>query len=186
MAQRAIFLELQSQASVRIEKTFGLANSRPIVAFFSSSKTFWPLKLNDFGSAPSIGNYGCVMIGPKGQNVDVVAHELMHQELHDRVGSWRMLTEVPVWFNEGVAMQLDFRPRYSLAEKPGHAPDTSGVRELKLAHQFNHGNGEQVTQHYAFAKAEIARWLSNVGHDGLYRSLERIRAGERFDDVLAN
>jgi hypothetical protein len=93
---------------------------------------------------------------------------------------------VPVWFNEGVAMQLDFRPRYSLAEKPGHAPDTSAVRELKLAHQFNHGNGEQVAQHYAFAKAEIARWLSHVGHDGLYRSLERIRAGERFDDVVAN
>ena len=183
-SERAMFLELQSQARVRIEKTFDAPRSRPIVAFFRDSRTFWPLKVNNYGSSGSIGNYTCVIIGPKGQNVDVVAHELVHQELHKRVGSWRMFTEVPVWFDEGVAMQVDFRPQYTLPKKAGGASNTSEVRGLKSVSQFNHGNDEQLTQHYAFAKAEVAQWLANIGRHDLYPRLERIRAGESFDVVV--
>lgn len=184
MSERAMFLELQSQARVRIEKIFGAPRSRPVVAFFQDLRTFWPLKVNTYGSAGSIGNT-CVIIGPKGQNVDVVAHELMHQELHERVGTWRLFTEVPVWFNEGVAMQVDFRPQYTLPEEAGNASNKGEVRGLKSVSQFNHGNDEQLTQHYAFAKAEVARWLANIGRHDLYARLERIRAGESFDAVVA-
>lgn len=182
--ERAMFLDLQSQARVRIEKTFGALRSRPTVAFFKDSRTFWNLRVNNYGSAGSIGN-ACVIIGPKGQNVDVVAHELMHQELHERVGTWRVLTEIPVWFNEGVAMQVDFRPQYRIPEAAGIASDTTEVRGLKSASQFNHGNDDQLTQHYAFAKFEVAQWLAKVGHYELYPRLGRVRAGESLDAVMA-
>lgn len=184
VAERAMFLELQSQARVRIERTFGAPRSRPVVAFFQDLRTFWPLKLNPYGSAGSIGNT-CVLIGPQGQNVDVVAHELMHQELHGRVGSWRLLTEIPVWFNEGVAMQVDYRPHFELPRGAGATTNKTGeIRGLKSASQFNDGNNQQLTQHYAFAKAEVAQWLVNVGRDNLYPRLERIRAGESFDGIV--
>ena len=184
-SERAMFLDLQSQARDRIEKTFGTPRALPVVAFFRDPRTFWPLKVNDYGSAGSfnLGNT-CIIIGPKGQNVDVVAHELMHQELHERVGTLHMFTEVPVWFNEGVAMQVDLRPQYTLLEEAGSVRNTGGVRELKSVSQFNHGNDEQLTQHYAFAKTEVAQWLDNVGRHDLYPRLERIRAGQSFNSVV--
>ncbi|MGJ3699294.1 hypothetical protein [Variovorax sp. AFSI2.2] len=181
--ERAIFLDLQSQARVRIEKTFGTPRSRPVVAFFRDSQTFWPLKVNNYGSAGSIGN-ACVIIGPKGQTVDVVAHELMHQELRERVGSWGLFAEIPIWFNEGVAMQVDFRPQYTLPKEARIRQEIAAVRGLKSVSQFNHGSDEQLTQHYAFAKAEVEQWLGNVGHHDLYPRLERVRAGDSFDAVL--
>lgn len=184
VAERAMFLELQSQARVRIESTFGAWRSRPVVAFFNDLRTFWPLNVNTYGSAASIGNTTCVLIGPNGQNVDVVAHEFMHQELNERVGAWRLFTEVPVWFNEGVAMQVDFRPHFALPAG-ATANNTGEVRGLKSVGQFNQGNNQQLTQHYAFAKAEVAQWLANIGRDNLYPRLERIRAGESFDAVVA-
>ncbi len=183
-AERATFPELQLQAKVRIEKTFGAPRALPIVVFFRDSKIFWPLKMNSYGSAGSAINHHCVFMGPQGLNVDVVAHELMHQELQARVGSWRMFTEVPVWFNEGVAMQVDLRPQYSLAPRESNASDIGKVRALKSVSQFNQGNNTQLTQHYAFAKAEVAQWLSDVGQQELYPRLERIRAGEHFDAVV--
>ncbi len=183
-SERAMFLELQLRARERIEKTFGASSARPSVVFFRDARTFWPLKVNNYGSAGSIGPCTCILIGPKGQNIDVVAHELMHQELLERVGSWRMLTQVPVWFDEGVAMQVDFRPQYTLAKEAGGAPSTGGVRELTSVSQFNLGNDEQITQHYAFAKTEVSQWLDHVGRHDLYPRLKRIQAGESFDAVV--
>ncbi len=183
-AERATFPELQWQAKARIEKIFGAPRVLPIVVFFKDSKIFWPLKINSYGSAGSAINHHCVFMGPQGLNVDVVAHELMHQELQERVGSWRMFTEVPVWFNEGIAMQVDFRPQYSLAPEAANPGDIGKVRTLKSVRQFNQGNDAQLTQHYAFAKAEVAQWLSQVGQRDLYPRLERIRAGEPFHTVV--
>jgi hypothetical protein len=185
-SERAFFLKLQSQARARIEDGFGEPLSRPIIAFVRDSRIFWPLKVNDYGSAGSIGDSACVIIGPKGQNVDVVAHELMHQELHDRIGLWRMFAEVPVWFDEGVAMQVDWRQEYQLSTEMSAASDTDVVRRLKSVSQFNQGDNEQITQHYAFAKAEVARWIADIGSRNLYSHFERIRAGEKFDDVVSD
>ena len=82
-------------------------------------------------------------------------------------------------------MQVDLRPQYTLADEAGSAIDTSSVRALGSIGQFNDGNDEQLTRHYAFAKLEVARWLDSVGRDDLYPRFERIRAGERFGAVVA-
>jgi hypothetical protein len=182
--ERADLLELRSQARIRIAQTFGAPRAQPQMVFFTRPDTFWPFKPNQFGSAPAIGNYACVLIGPKGRSVDVIAHELMHQELFARIGWQRSLTEVPIWFNEGIAMQLDYRPQYNLVENRAETPDTEGVRALQSVRQFNHGGALEVRQHYAFAKLEVKKWLAKSGRDGLYQRFERIRAGESFDAVI--
>ena len=157
-----------------------------LFAFVRDSRIFWPLWVNEYGSAGSIGSNACVIIGPKGKNVDVVAHELMHQEMNERIGAWRMFREVPVWFDEGVAMQVEWRPEYLLSTEVAVANDTDVVRRLKSVNQFNQGDNEQITQHYAFAKAEVAKWIADIGSRNLYSYFERIRDGEKFDVVVGN
>jgi hypothetical protein len=123
-----------------------------------------------------------VMIGPQGTNLNVVTHELMHAELSERVGMWRRLTMIPAWFDEGVAMQMDFRSEYDL-KRPNN--NLASVKTLRSISQFNAGHDQQITQHYAFAKAIVAKWLTKIGFSNLYPSLERIRAGEKLEVVFS-
>ena len=183
-AERATFTELQFQARERIKETFGAPHAQPLVVIFRDSRTFWPLKLNTYASAAFIGSRVCVLIGPQGQNIDVVAHEFMHAELASRVGHWHRNFDVPAWFDEGVAMQVDLRARYNWSNQQGKSNGYGYVRQFNSTGQFNDADDMQLTRNYAAAKAEVAQWLTTIGRGELYNRLERIRMGEDFDAVL--
>lgn len=179
--QPAKVQRLLLKAKDRIGELFGEPQSTPILVFFNSSTSFWPLKLNEYGSTQFIGTRTCVLIGPKGQNVDIVAHELMHAEIADRIGIWARFTELPTWLDEGLAMQVDFRSEYNIAE--GANFETKSVRALTSARDFFVSDSEQLTNNYASAKAEVALWIERVGHPSVYAQLERMRRGESFEVV---
>ena len=123
------------------------------------------------------------MVGPSGQNLDVVAHELMHAEIAERVGWWGRFTQLPVWFDEGLAMQVDLRPRYVLAG--GADSETKRVRALGSARDFFQADDARLTWNYAAAKTEAALWVAAVGGDAVYGQLERIRQGKSFEAVVS-
>jgi hypothetical protein len=176
------YSQLVRDARARIEAIFGTAESKPIVVFFSGAGGFGPFKLNGYGSTQTVGSRACVMVGPKGQNIDVVAHELMHGELHFRVGSLRRFLQVPTWFDEGVAMQVDFRSRYLLSRQEPH--HSNGVRTLTTASSFFVADDEALTQNYASAKGVVASWVSRIGPAALYPRLRRLKSGESFSEVV--
>lgn len=122
------------------------------------------------------------MVGPKGQTPDVVAHELMHAEIADRVGVWGRQSQLPVWFDEGLAMQVDFRPQYALPD--GATAEAEYVTTLSSHRTFFVSDDGVLTKHYALAKAVVAVWVAEVGATSVYRELERIRAGEPFQAVI--
>lgn len=179
--QQAAVQRLLSSAKDRIGETFGAPRSAPTVVFFNSSTSFWPFRLNTYGSTQFVGARTCVLIGPEGRSVDVVAHELMHAEIADRVGVRAKFTDLPTWFDEGLAMQVDSRPEYDLAE--GAKVETKSVRALQSARDFLVPNSTSLTSNYASAKAEAALWVKQVGSSSVYAQLERMRQGEAFEVV---
>jgi hypothetical protein len=176
-------IRVAQQAQERISTMFGPLQSTPYLVFFGETTRLAPFRLNDYGSTQFIGSRACVMIGPKGQNVDVVAHEMMHAELHQRLGGWRHLRGVPTWFDEGLAMQVDFRPRYDLAAK--EAAKSQQVRKLTDVAAFFQGDEATVVQHYALAKAEVSKALAKAGTASLYQRLARVKQGESIDAAFA-
>lgn len=179
--QPAVLQRLLFDAKSRIGEVFGEPQSIPIVVFFDSSTSFWPFRLNEYGSTQFIGAKTCVLIGPKGQNVDVIAHEFMHAEIADRIGVWAKFTDLPTWFDEGLAMQVDFRPEYDIGR--GAKFETQSVRALLSASEFFVPDPKQLTNNYASAKAEVALWADRVGYESVYTQLERMRRGEPFEIV---
>ena len=177
------YIQLTRDARARIEATFGAVESKPIVVFFSRPDGFGPFKLNSYGSTQMVGSRACVMVGPKGQNVDVVAHELMHGEVHHRVGYLRRFLQVPVWFDEGVAMQVDHRSRYLLS--PQNAKNVEYVRAFTTTSSFFVADDEVLTRNYASAKELVASWVAKVGAATLYPRLQRLKNGESFSEVVA-
>lgn len=177
------YLQFVADARRRIEATFGKAEAKPVVAFLGRSDRIGPFELNAFGSTQFIGSRACVMIGSNGRNVDVVAHELMHAELGHRVGHLKYLLEVPTWFDEGLAMQVDHRRRYSLSAQ--QAEGARRVRSLTTASGFFVADDQALTHNYASAKHEVSAWLSQVGTGTLYLRLDRLRSGASFAEIIA-
>jgi hypothetical protein len=181
-AQRRAILEIEVQAKMRITKMFGAPRAKPLVVFLKDPATIFTFKSNGYGSTYFVGPRICAILGPQGTNVDVVAHELLHAELSERVGPSRT-SKIPAWFDEGVAMQVDFRSRYN-SSQPLDATELVSLRALKSINEFNAGNDEEITRHYARSKRAVAQWLEKIGRSNLYSRLERIRAGEDFETAL--
>lgn len=110
-----------------------------------------------------------VIIGPDGLNHDVVSHEMAHSELSARVG-WYKTNKIPIWFNEGVATQVDYRYDYSLERWNLITNDGANVLEVKqfdTPEEFYNQDFELMVNNYTLAKQEVTKWLDLVGSDGL-------------------
>ena len=171
---------LVSEARVRIAHLFGEPQSRPIIVFWDKAGFFAKLRLNDYASTHLLGARACVFVGPKGRSLDVVGHELVHAEVFDRVGPWFRMTQVPVWFDEGLAMQVDYREKYVLPK----GVDTRYIRNASTPASFFVADDQELTRNYGAAKSEVARWVAEVGSTFVYAQLARIRSGEKFTNVV--
>ena len=172
-------LALVEKARARISNKFGPLESRPILYFFDDANSHWPVRLNEYASTAFLGYKTCIAVGPRGQSVDVVAHELMHAEIASRVGFLSRFRKVPVWFDEGLAMQVDFRKRYDLQE----GDDYSFVTQLNTSRAFFVSDTERLTNHYAAAKAAVKIWLSGVNENDVYSQLEKLNEGAAFESI---
>ena len=173
--------DLVAAGRQRISDLFGAPQARPIIVFWRQADFLAKLRLNEYASTHMLGTRACTFVGPKGRNVDVVAHELVHAEVFDRVGPWVRMTQVPVWFDEGLAMQVDHRGEYSLPEDVS----TTYIRSVSGPAAFFVANDHALTHNYAAAKLEMARWVSAVGRQEVYARLARMRSGEPFSKVIS-
>lgn len=179
-AERQAYASLYLQARERIRLTFGAPISAPIVIFLKEPAAYFPLSSNSYGSTHFIGSRSCAVLGPEGMNVDVTAHELVHAEAFHRMGYWARLVELPVWFDEGLGMQVDHRPEF--IPDPSTPPeDLARVTELKSAAAFFTSEPATLRQNYKRSKGHVALWVKAVGAENVYARLERLRQGESFD-----
>jgi len=172
-------IELLKKASDRIESKFGSLRAEPIVYFFDQEDEYLMRQLNQYGSTLHLAYRSCLAIGPFGQNVDVVAHELMHAELRERTGFWNRTTKIPSWFDEGLAMQVDYRDQYKLDQ---HVK-TAYVRELKTGRKFNQANSGNLTLTYGAVKSEVQAWPQMNSPKEVFALLEKVRQGSSFDSI---
>jgi hypothetical protein len=177
------YTALINDARSRITHAFGAPAAQPIIVFFTQPRGIGPFKLNSYGSTQFIGSRACLFMGPEGHNTDVLAHELMHSELHHRVGPWQRMVNIPTWFDEGLAMQVDHRSRYDLS--PQAAQTASAVRAMTTPSAFGQGDEATVVHHYGAAKATVAAMLAKASPATLYARLARIRDGASVDTAFA-
>lgn len=171
--QRRAALVVLSAARERLSTRLGLSSSRVHVIFLGDGRSLWPFSFNDYGSTHFIGPRACMVIGQEGRNVDVVAHELTHAALFERLGAWNR-ERLPTWFDEGLAMQVDDRERYQ------GAPVDRAVRELRRPGLFF---VEPLSEHYASARALVAAWRAQLTVSEWAGVLTRLSDGEALDQV---
>jgi len=127
-----------------------------------------------------LGSY--VVISKKGVNLDIIAHELSHTELYERIGFFNREFKIPTWFDEGLAMQVDHRSYYSidsLKVKSNNFENLSEVKKMNSYTTFGRGTRKEVMLNYATAKYEVSKWYTP---EKLRTFLQKINNGDDFEN----
>jgi len=163
-----------TEARQRVARTYGELASNPVVIISSNSNRGerYGVKQPVPGTIHALpwGQY--IPLNDEGNNVDVLAHELAHAETAHRVGYIKWILSLPVWFIEGVAMQVDYREQYNASGK-----NLPSMSTLTTGSDFHSGD---ITLNYTAAKYELASWLKVNSNQGLYVFLNKTRSGEDF------
>ena len=115
-------------------------------------------------------------------NVDVLAHELTHAELHERL-SIKALHRTPTWFDEGIALQNDYREQYSpeaWAEQTENGKHIVAHEDMDTGAEFYSGTKEDRRFRYLNAKHDVAEWMETHGLQGFMDLIDRLNGGEDF------
>ncbi len=126
------FLSNLTQARTRIRQFWGQSQGRAVLIYCPIQSQYEAYCAGGEGAGCSLGTpWGdsFLVLGPEGNNPDVIAHELCHDELYARLGWFRIKRDIPQWFDEGLAMMLDYR--FS-------APVASGTSETAAQRHENY------------------------------------------------
>jgi len=190
------------QARQRIDVFWGKSVGQATLILCGNPEEYQKYCHSSEGAGCSLGTpWGdsYLVLNPYGLNVDVVSHEMCHNELFTRLGWWITTTEVPQWFNEGLALMLDRRfvpetdpmKRY-LSYKDEWLYLTHGAQEvlelqdLKSMGGFFRGNQRRVMLAYMSAGMEVSYWLLLTGPKSIHALLDNLRRGGDFTQTYAN
>lgn len=127
----------------------------------------------------------CIVISDQGVDVDIVAHEISHAELYERIGFYAWSVKIPRWFDEGLAMQNDARNYYSedtLKSKSNNFQNLPDVKKLTTGKQFNEeGSVEQIMLNYMTSKHEVKNWYTK---EKLDKFIKDINSGKTFEEAF--
>jgi hypothetical protein len=197
--QRDSLRALLPLAQQRTQEFWGRQAARSPIIFCHDEASYRDYCLINEGAGCSLGTPtgSWIVINPEGLNIDVLAHEMCHDELFTRLGWYKSRNRVPQWFDEGLALMLDYR--FTNADTTRRYLDyldewivltNNGRQALTLPalrttqEFFGTRRGEADRAHlrkaYTTAGMEVARWLDVVGRPGLNELVQAIRLGEKF------
>ncbi|WP_247232951.1 hypothetical protein [Telluribacter sp. SYSU D00476] len=196
--RRQMFQTIQ-RAQTRVARFWGAARGEATFILCSSPAQYEKYCHSNEGAGCSLGTpWGdsYIILNPFGLNEDVVSHEMCHDELFTRLGWWTTTTEVPQWFNEGLALMLDRRfvnstdsiQRYldymdEWLYLTNGAQEFLELEEISTMRGFFGGNQRHVMLAYMTAGMEVSRWMALVGASGIKKLAVRVEDGESFEKV---
>lgn len=115
-------------------------------------------------------------------NVDVVAHEMTHAELHSYITADTQRS-LPTWFDEGLATQNDYREKYSFEnwiEKTNNGKNVTPLEEMDTGAEFQCSDEDERQFHYICAKYIVKEWIDKHSVQELIELVKAVNKGEDF------
>lgn len=202
--QQLQFRQHTQAAFDRIRRFWGDQRGQAILIYCPEQSDYERYCAGGEGAGCSVGTpWGTsyLILGPEGNNTNVIAHELCHDELFTRIGWWRVKRQIPQWFNEGLALMVDYRfSNPAVWEQPDRSEQTSSfpeenttlpfpqrplltLTELETTRDFFGGDYVHTMLAYQTAADEVARWLAVVGRAGVPALTDAIHAGQEFGET---
>ena len=175
---------LIAQAEKRDSEFLGSLACKPRF-IYCDNETDYALYGNKSGSPActhtKLGAY--IVLSRNGLNADVIAHEILHAELYQRLGFYKYQFAIPVWFNEGLAMQTDYRAEFSedsLNKYSDGFRNLPELQNLRTGSQFYSGIERDILLNFSTARYEVKRWYTK---DKLTHLITALTHGTQFADA---
>jgi hypothetical protein len=176
-SDREFLLSAVAEAEARITSLYGDFQANPTIIAGHTMDVMIEFGGNSYNRVgrtylTALGQY--IVFGPDGaSNLDVIAHEIAHAELAQRIG-YKSVNTLPDWFEEGLALQVD--ERFTEEDWLSKTSNGTTVPDLDEIGVIRHDDWLA----YSTAKHEVSRWLELVGQQGLLEFLQKIQQGEDF------
>lgn len=191
--QQDSLVEYVERAEKRLKAFWESKNGRAKIIFCKNIETYQKYAKTTEGAGFSIGTPlgSWIILNQDGLNVDVIAHEMCHDELMTKLGWWKTKKEIPTWFDEGLALMLDYRfvssqdsiQRYIdyRTELSYLSPVPIPLNELNTQKDF-FGQGELFTKIAYFTSAvEVSRRISLKGKKEIFRTINKTEKDGTFE-----
>ena len=184
-------LEMIEQAKDRVRTFFGDVRFQDETIFIICDDEKLTRKLGeDHGTViyyfPSETHYIC--ISDEYLELDILAHEITHAELHTRLSA-EAQKAIPTWFDEGIALQNDYREKYSEAQwtqQTDNGKNAVALEDMDTPAEFYAGEAEDRRFRYLNAKHELEVWMISHGQQGLLELLDRLNGGADFNTAYGS
>ena len=188
----------------RIRRFWGDRRGRATLIYCPAQADYEQYCAGGEGAGCSLGTpWGTsyLVLGPDGNNTDVIAHELCHDELFARLGWWKVKRQIPQWFNEGLALMVDYRfTNPAVWDKPDSLQQSLStasdddltlfpqhpmlkLADLETTRDFFGGDSFHTMLAYQTAAEEVARWLAVVGRPAIPALSNAMATGHEFGDT---
>lgn len=179
------------EARNRVLEFWGNLESTPTVIISDNAETLAKLGGDhDTATAVIFKVYSYISVSDEYLNVDILAHEMTHAELHARIYKGKLpQTLIPTWFDEGVALQNDYREQYSEEmwyKKTENGTYIIALDEMDTPVEFYAGSVDDRRFRYMISRHEVKEWIEKNGVDSLMRLIEKVNAGEDFYELYYN
>jgi len=184
-------LSMIDNTNNRLENFWGELKSSPTIIIAYKEK-----KLSKLGytGSPALtatyvfnGAHNYVVVSPDGVDLDVLSHELTHAELHTRIykDKWSDKNIIPIWFDEGIAIQNDYREKYNENAWKRVTNQGNNIRNITSlkTDEFFDSDKEVRIENYILAKHELYSWINSHGIDELIHLIEDVNIGSEFQDL---
>ena len=177
VTQKLLLISSLADSKKRLHSLYGEYTADPVVIAghtMEVMKVYGGNSYNRTGRTYLTTVATIVVLGPDGVvSQDVLSHELAHAEFVKRIG-YRNKNAIPSWFDEGLAVQFDYR--FSDSERRFANDNVEAALELDQLGTIEHDDWLG----YAKSKQEVGRWLEVVGEKGFRDLLQAIRSGDNF------
>ena len=179
-------IELIEQAEDRVYEFFGGVSFQDDTIFIIYDDEKLMRKIGEDHATvivnfPSETRYICVSDEYLG--LDILAHEITHAELHAHL-SVEAQKKIPTWFDEGLALQNDYRESYSEAQwalQTNNGENAVALEDMDTPSEFYAGKTEERRFRYLNAKHELNVWMTSHGQQVLLELLEKLNDGADFN-----
>ncbi|MBP1639621.1 MAG: hypothetical protein H6Q17_1204 [Bacteroidetes bacterium] len=127
-----------------------------------------------------------IVLGNEGFDLDVISHELCHSFFWSQLGYFDQ-RKIPAWFDEGLAMQLDYRSflKDSTFEK-NYVTNYETLKAIESPEQFYKNGWPLMKKNYIVARIEVKQFLTSCGMDGIQQIIENLNKGDDFVSSYKN
>ena len=161
LSQNGCDAELIQSAHQSVENLFGTVQSQPIIACLDSPVLGYNISHGQTNFAPGLPSV--VLLGSKGMETNVAAHEWAHAEFAQRIGVINKVMFFPTWFDEGLAMQVDFREDYNQNAFIAYRLQSnySSIELEDISNSKFYAAGDRGRYHYAWSRCIVGEWLQD-------------------------